>query len=143
MSNKFTSNEIILLLILAATAFIKAVITLTIDASQLYYRPLYQKYFGYVNIFSDVVFIFYFLIAIYFIFIKKVTDEIMLFIFLVLILKFLAYYILTFEIYIYSSSKNVDIKKLEQLQKFKHYIGIVTGVFLLFVSFYVIRKVLI
>jgi hypothetical protein len=143
MSNKFTSNEIILLLILAVTAFIKAVITITVDASQLYYRPLYQKYFGYVNIFSDVIFILYFLIAIYFIFIKKVTEEIMLFIFLVLILKFLVYYVLTFEIYIYSSSKNVDMKKLEELEKFKHYIGIVTGFFLLFVSFYVIRKVLI
>jgi hypothetical protein len=143
MSNKFTSNEIILLLILAVTAFIKAVITITVDASQLFYRPIYDKYFGYVNIFSDVIFILYFLIAIYFIFIKKVTEEIMLFIFLVLILKFIVYYILTFEIYIYSSSKNVDMKKLEQLEKFKHYIGIVTGFFLLFVSFYVIRKVLI
>jgi hypothetical protein len=143
MSNKFTSNEIILLLILAVVAFIKAVITLTVDSSQLFYKPIYDKYFGYVNIFSDITFLYYFFVAIYFIFVKKITDEIMLFIFLVLILKFLAYYILTFEIYIYSSSKNVDVKKLEQLEKFKHYIGIVTGIFLLFISFYVIRKVLI
>jgi hypothetical protein len=67
----------------------------------------------------------------------------MLFVFLVLILKFIVYYSLTFEIYVYSSSKDFDMKKLEKLEKFKHYIGIVTGFFLLFVSFYVIRNVLI
>ena len=144
MRNKFTSTEITLLIILAVTAFIKAVITLLVDSSQLYYREFYDKYFGYINIFSDIIFIFYFLIAIYFIFIKKITDEIMLFVFFILILKFVVYYTLTYEIYIYSSNKNsIDMKRLEMLEKVKHYTGIITGFFLLFVSFYVIRKVLI
>ena len=68
----------------------------------------------------------------------------MLFVFFILILKFVVYYTLTYEIYIYSSNKNsIDMKRLEMLEKVKHYTGIITGFFLLFVSFYVIRKVLI
>jgi hypothetical protein len=143
MKEKFTSNEIILLLILAVTSFLKAVITLFVDSSQLFYKKIYDKYFSSITIFSDVIFFFYFVVAIYFIFIKRITDELFLFVFLILILKFLVYYILSIELYIYSKNKNVDRKKLEMIEKFKHYTGIITGVFLLFISFYVIRKVFI
>jgi hypothetical protein len=143
MSEKFTSNEIIVLLILVVTTFLKAIITLLTDTSQLFNKTFYDKYYPSITIFSDITFLFYFIVALYFIFIKKVRDEIFLFIFIILILKFLVYYITSIEIYIYSNDKNDNKKKLEFLEKFKHYTGIITGIFLLFVSYYVIRKVLI
>jgi len=143
MKEKFTTNEIIVLLVLAVTAFLKAVITLITDASQLFDKTFYNTYYPFIARFSHVIFLFYFIVASYFIFIKKVTDEIFLFIFLILILKFLVYYIVSFEIYICSNSTNVNKRELEILKKFNHYTGIITGIFLLFVSYYVIRKVLI
>jgi hypothetical protein len=143
MSEKFTSGEIILLLILAVTAFLKAVITLSVDLSQEFNKKFYLTYFPSINKLSDITFLFYFVVAFYFVFIKKITNKIFLLIFLVLILKFLVYYILTLEIYFYSNGKNVDIKTLEILEKFKHYTGMVTGLFLLFISYYVIIKVFI
>ena len=144
MKDIFTSNEITVLLILAVTAFLKAVITLLTDASQLFYKNFYDKYYHYISMYSDIIFWFYFIVAYYFVFIKKVTNEIFLFIFFVLILKFLVYNIINIELYyIYSNNMNINERKVEMLKKVKHYTGILTGIFLLYISYYVISRVLI
>jgi hypothetical protein len=141
MKEKFTPNEIIVLIILALTAFFKALITLFVDSSQKFRKTIYDKYFDSITIISDIVFLFYFVVALYFVFIKKITNKIFLFIFILLIFKFLVYYILGIELYIYSKNPKIDRKKLEKIDKIRHFVGMITGIFLLIISFYVIRKI--